>query len=194
MREYCLKLQSLNRIQNPIINRLRQQLSREFPEAALKNSQRGPDGQIPLWCFIAGRKRNVKKDQGYYEKLYQISIAPTYGVEISEYSRNLANQLCQLTDSEIAIETELAALLRLPEFNAYNQVMDSLGMGLRVKCWVISQIFPIERFLGSGNYRSWRARFKQRLGYGGIEDSSGDKGTPKNKISKTFVPSDGSTE
>jgi hypothetical protein len=175
MREHSLKLQSLNRIQSPIINRLRQQLAREFPEAALKNSQRGPDGQIPLWCFIAGRKRNVKKDQGYYEKLYQISIAPKYGVEISEYSRNLANQLCQLTDWEIAIETELSTLLRQPELIPYNRVMDDLGMGLRIKCWVISQIFPIERFLGSGNYRNWRARFKQRLGYGGIEDSSGDK-------------------
>lgn len=184
MREYCLQLQNLNRIQSPVINRLRQQLAREFPEAALKNSQRGPDGQIPLWCFIAGRKRNVKKDQGYYEKLYQISIAPTHGVEISEYSRNLANQLCQLTDWEIQIETELSALLRLPEFNAYNQVMDSFGMGLRVKCWVISQIFPIERFLGSGNYRNWRARFKQRLGYGGVEDSYGDQERTRKSGSK----------
>ncbi|MBO0348658.1 hypothetical protein J0895_05995 [Phormidium pseudopriestleyi FRX01] len=68
MRECCLQLQNLNRIQNPIINRLRQQLAREFPEAALKNSQRGPDGQIPLFCFIAQRQRTVKKDQGYYRE------------------------------------------------------------------------------------------------------------------------------
>jgi len=57
-------------------------------------------------------------------------------------------------------------------------------MGLRTKCWVISQIYPIERFLGSGNDRNWRARFKQRLGYGGIEDSSGDKERSRKSGSK----------
>ncbi|MCT7958731.1 IS110 family transposase [Laspinema palackyanum] len=184
MREACLQLQNLNRIQSPIINRLRQQLAREFPEAALKDSQRGRDGQVPLWCFIAGRERNLKKHQGYYEKLYEISIAPAYGVEISDFSRNLAMQLCQLTDWEIQIEEELATLLKRPEFKPYNQVMDDLGMGLRVKCWVISQIYPIERFLGSGSYRNWRARFKQRLGYGGVEDSSGDKERTRKSGSK----------
>lgn len=175
MRELCLQLQNLNRIQNPIVNRLRQQLAREFPEAALKNSQRAADGQIPLWCFLAGRKRTVKKDQGYYKKLYEISIAPKYGVEISEFSRNLAAQLCELNNQEIEIEDKLRILLRQPELVTYNRVMDDLGMGLRTKCWVISQIYPIERFMGDGNYRNWRARFKQRLGYGGVENSSGDK-------------------
>jgi transposase len=184
MRDYCLKLHNLNRIQSPIINRLRQQLAREFPEAALKDSQRGPDGQVPLWCFLAGRERKLERKLNYYEKLYEISIAPKYGVEISEYSRNLARQLCQLTDWEIQIETELATLLRQPELGVYNRVMDDLGMGLRVKCWVISQIYPIERFLGDGNYRNWRARFKQRLGYGGVENSSGDKESTQKSGSK----------
>lgn len=190
MRENCLQLQNLNRIQSPIINRLRQQLAREFPEAALKDSQRGPDGQIPLWCFLAGRERNLKKKHGYYDNLYEISIAPKYGVEISDFSRKLANQLCDLTNWEIQIETELAALLRLPEFKVYNQVMDDLGMGMRTKCWIISQIYPIERFMKTGNYRNWRARFKQRLGYGGVENSSGDKestGKTGSKISRQML-------
>jgi hypothetical protein len=62
--------------------------------------------------------------------------------------------------------------------------MDDLGMDLRTKCWSISQIYLIERFLGSGNYRSWRARFKQRLGYGGIENSSGDQESTQKSGSK----------
>ncbi|WP_254563826.1 transposase [Oscillatoria sp. HE19RPO] len=184
MRDGCLQLQSLNRIQSPIINRLRQQLAREFPEAALKDSQRAIDGQVPLWCFLAGRERNLKTNHRYYEKLYDISIAPTYGIDISEYSRNLARQLCQLTDWEIQIEEKLGSLLRQPELRVYNRVMEDLGMGMRTRCWVISQIYPIERFLGSGNYRNWRARFKQRLGYGGIEHSSGDKESTQKSGSK----------
>jgi hypothetical protein len=175
MRELSLQLQNLNRIQSPIINRLRQQLAREFPEVALKTSHRSSDNQIPLWCFIAGRERKLERKLNYYEKLYEISIAPKYGVEISDFSRKLANQLCDITDWEVAIETELSTLLKLPEFKVYNQVMDDLGMGLRTKAWVISQIYPIERFMNSGNYRNWRARFKQRLGYGGVENSSGDQ-------------------
>lgn len=184
MRECCLQLQNLNRIQSPVINRLRQQLAREFPEAALKHSRRASDGQVPLWSFIAGRKRQSKLNRCYYEKLYEISIAPKYGIEISDYSRNLAGQLCQLTDWEIQIEEHLATLLRQPELRVYNQVMDDLGMGLRTKSWVISQIYPIERFLHSGNYRNWRARFKQRLGYGGVENSSGDKESTQKSGSK----------
>ncbi len=175
MRDGCLQLQNLNRIQSPIINRLRQQLAREFPEAALKKSQRARDGEIPLYCFLAERERKIKRSRNFYEGLYQISIAPAYGVEISEFSRKLADHLCDLNNWEIEIKTKLATILRQPELKVYNEVMDDLGMGLRTKCWVISQIYPIERFLGSGNYRSWRARFKQRLGYGGVEDSSGDK-------------------
>jgi hypothetical protein len=138
-------------------------------------SKRAIDGQVPLWCFISGRERKLERKLNYYEKLYEISIAPKYGVEISDFSRKLANQLCDITDWEVAIETELSTLLKLPEFKVYNQVMDDLGMGLRTKAWVISQIYPIERFMNSGNYRNWRARFKQRLGYGGVENSSGDQ-------------------
>lgn len=184
MREMSLQLQSINRIQNPIVNRLRQQLAREFPEAALKKSERAPDGQVPLWAFVAERKRNLQRNVKYYEKLYEISIAPANGVDISEFSRNLARQLCELQNWEIQIETELANMLKLPEFEVYNQVLDSLGMGLRTKCWIISQIYPIERFLGDWDYRSARAKFKQRLGYGGVEDSSGDKERFKKSGSK----------
>jgi hypothetical protein len=43
LRELYLQLQSLNRIQSPVINRARQQLAREFPEAALKNSPQARD-------------------------------------------------------------------------------------------------------------------------------------------------------
>jgi transposase len=47
LREFYLQLKSLARIQSPIINRLRQQLAREFPEAALKEGcrQAAKDGQ-----------------------------------------------------------------------------------------------------------------------------------------------------
>ncbi|WP_254567030.1 transposase [Oscillatoria sp. HE19RPO] len=185
LRDCCLQLQNLNRIQSPIINRLRQQLAHEFPEAALNQSRRGSDGQVPLWCFIAGKERNLKTNRAYYQKLYEVSIAPKYGVEISEFSRNLAKQLCQLTDWEIEIETRIAGILKHAEFRVYNQVMDDMGMGLRTKAWIISQIYPIERFLGDGKYRNWRARFKQRLGYGGVEDSSGDKERVRKSGSKT---------
>lgn len=184
IRELCLQLQNLNRIQSPIINRLRQQLAREFPEAALKTSLRSSDNQIPLWCFIAGRERRLERKLNYYEKLYQTSIAPKYGVEISDFSRKLADQLCEINNWELEIETKLATFLRLPEFQPYNQVMDDLGMGLRTKAWVICQIYPIERFMKTGNYRSWRARFKQRLGYGGVENSSGDKESTQKSGSK----------
>ncbi|MGD1918783.1 MAG: hypothetical protein ACFCAD_07755 [Pleurocapsa sp.] len=65
MRELFLQYKSLARFQNPFINRARQQLAREFPEAINVTSNRLRDGRRALWCFIAGRDRQLKKINPY---------------------------------------------------------------------------------------------------------------------------------
>ena len=60
LRELYLQLQSLNRLSSPAVNRTRQQLAREFPEAARCRSEPGPDGLSPLFAFLAGRDRNLE--------------------------------------------------------------------------------------------------------------------------------------
>jgi hypothetical protein len=168
IRELYLQLKSLNRIQSPVINRSRQQLVREFPEAAFKESAQGIDGLSPLWAWLGKRERNLRKKNYYYDRLYSKSIAPKYGVEISSFTQKSANLLCEIHLWEKEIEKELRLLLREPEFKPYNKCFNQFGMGLRTRALILSQIYPISRFQTLGG-------FKRRLGMAGDEDSSGDK-------------------
>jgi Transposase IS116/IS110/IS902 family len=177
LRELWLQLQSINRIQSAPINRIRQQLAKEFPEAALSESKPGDDGIVPLWAWLAGRERNTQRKSSYYDRLYAKSIAPKYGVGISDFTRTLASLICDLRDWENKIVAEILQLLNAPEFMAYRKVMTQFGIGDRQQALFISQIFPITKFESLG-------RFKRRLGMAKDEESSGDKEAYKTGGSK----------
>jgi len=168
IRELYLQLKSIARMQSPVINRSRQQLVREFPEAALKESRQGEDGLAPLWAWLAKRDRNLKRKNTYYDRLYSQSIAKHYGVNISSFTQRTANLLCEIHLWEREIEKELRQLLREPEFKTYNKLFNQFGIGLRLRALLLSQIYPITRFESLGS-------FKRRLGLAGDEESSGDK-------------------
>lgn len=168
IRELYLQLKSLARMQSPIINRNRQQLAREFPEAALKSSVQGHDGLSPLWAWLGNREGNLKKRSTYYERLYSQSVAPKYGIELSSFTQKTANLLCDIHLWEREIEVELQQLLSSAEFKPYNRVFTQFGIGLRPRALLLSQIYPISRFESLGS-------FKRRLGLAGDENSSGDK-------------------
>ncbi|MBU7587262.1 MAG: hypothetical protein KAF91_31185 [Nostoc sp. TH1S01] len=177
LRELWLQLQSINRIQSAPINRLRQQLAKEFPEAALSASKPGDDGMVPLWAWLAGRERNTRRKSSYYDRLYAKSIAPRYGVKISDFTRTLADLICDLRDWENKIQAEILELLNSPEFIPYTRVMTQFGISDRQQALLISQIFPITKFESLG-------RFKRRLGMAKDEESSGDKESYKTGGSK----------
>jgi len=186
LREIYLQLHHLNRVQNPIINRLRQSLAYEFPEVAQTRSLRRTHVDIPpLWGWLAQTRSSP-----YYERIYAKSVTRAYGIEISEFTRMHAQRLCSLQLQENQLEAELELLLRVPEYQPYLKVFACFGFGLRTKALLLSQIYPIQSYLGSGNkpivefergnngklqkqHRSLRS-FKLRLGLGLVEDSSGD--------------------
>ncbi|OCQ98977.1 hypothetical protein BCD64_23345 [Nostoc sp. MBR 210] len=171
IRECWLQIQSVNRIKSAPANRIRQQLAREFPEAALKKSEPSKaDGIPPLWAWLAGRERKLVKKNSYYDNLYNKSIAKQYGVEISIFTRRLANLLCDFQEWENEIEQEMFEILQLPQFTPYRQVMSKFGIGSRPQALLISQIYPVTKFESLG-------RFKRRLGMAKDESSSGDKET-----------------
>jgi len=173
LRGLWFRLQSINRIQSAPINRIRQQLAREFPEAALKKSQAAADGEIPLWAWLSRSER----DSRYYDRIYAKSIAPKYGIEISEFTRTLAKFICDLRSWELVIQRDIESLLNAPEFQIYRKVMTEFGIGDRIQALLISQIFPVTKFESLG-------RFKRRLGMAKEEESSGDKQAQKTGGSK----------
>ena len=167
IRSLYLQLKSLTRVQSPVINRVRQQLAQEFPEAALKESNPGPDGLSPLWAWLARWERKTKRHSFYYDSLYSKSIAPAYGIEISPFTRKYAEFLCHIHSWEREIINELGKLLSMPQFKPYKKVFDELGIGVRPRALLLTHIYPMSKFESLGS-------FKKRLGMAGDESSSGD--------------------
>jgi len=170
LRELYLKLQTLNRMQSPHINRLRQELAIDFPEVALTQSGNGTTKIPPLigWLADSDSIPITKRAQTLYDRKWENSVARRYGGSISPFTRKLAQQLCDLYLWEDALEKDMTRILDAHCFERYRDVLDKFGIRTRTQALVISQIYPLSKFDSIGG-------FKKRLGCAGEEDSSGDK-------------------
>ena len=139
IRELVLRLAHLNRVQSPIINRIRQDLAWQFPEVALVKSKRSENSDTPLlWGWLAGIRKSTR-----YDKLYH----KTVGLGITRTVKYHAARLCDLQQEEAVIELELRSLLSNPDFFPYRQVFARFGFGQRVEALLLSQIYPFENYL-----------------------------------------------
>jgi hypothetical protein len=181
VRELVLRLAHLSRVQSPIINRLRQDLAWQFPEASkiacLRNGERAP----LLWRWLCGLVKSQK-----YDRAYENSI----GLGLTDTARNHAARLCDLQAEEVTIERRLRLILGMSQFDRYRAVFNEFGFGMRMQAILLSQIYPIENFLGEDGkpieivrkgrksqkatkrYLSQR-RFEKALGLAPNENSSG---------------------
>ena len=140
MRELVLRLNHLSRIQSPVINRIRQDLAWQFPEVALVRSKRGNSGKVPLlWGWLAGERSSKK-----YDKLY----SQTAGLGLTNSVKSHALRICSLQTEEQLIENELTAILADERFAAYREVFQKFNLGDRLQAIILSQIFPLENYLG----------------------------------------------
>ncbi|MBD2628827.1 IS110 family transposase [Trichormus variabilis] len=190
IRELVLRLNHLSRIQSPIINRARQDLAWQFPEIALVTSVRGVSGKVPLmWGWLAGQRESKK-----YDRIY----ATTAGLGLTDSVKFHAQRICSLQLEEQSIEDELDTLLTDERFRTYREVFQKFNFGDRLQAVILSQVFPLENFLGedgkpiikirkgrkSGNptkrHLSLR-RFQKALGVAPSQESSGD--ISKSKVS-----------
>lgn len=184
IRQISLQLRHLDRLQNPLINRLRQGLAHEWPEVASTRSCTTEDSAAPLWRYIAGIEVATSSKTRYDRMLHE-----SIGSGLSRFSIEHAARLVELQAQAIRLEKILHSLVSAPEFEKYNLVFDKFRFGRRVRAMLLSHLYPLEQFLladkkehieyvqnSSGNrskrYRSLAA-FKLALGCGLIEDSSG---------------------
>lgn len=186
VRELCLRLCHYNRVQSPIINRLRQDLAWQFPEVMNIRSTLGTDDNVPplLWGWISGQRNSAK-----YDRLYDLSV----GSGLTDETRFAAKMYCDLALQERLIETELANLIKADmRFLPYRKVFARFGFGLRTQALILSQIFPIENFFGENGKpemivtkgrnskkptkkRRSEARFMKCLGVAPTRQWSGDE-------------------
>ncbi|MCC3575259.1 MAG: transposase [Microcoleus sp. PH2017_40_RAT_O_B] len=141
MRELCLRLAHYNRLQSPIINRLRQDLAWQFPEVMAIKSEMNAYGDLPLlWGWMAGLRKSAK-----YDRIYSATV----GTGLSQETKFAAKMLCDLQVQDRVVQLELFHLVTGDvRFLPYRKVFARFGFGLRVQSLILSQIYPIENYFG----------------------------------------------
>jgi transposase len=137
LRETALRMGHLNRLQSPMINRLKQDLAYAFPERADINVS-----GVLFWRWLAGEAKSVR---------YNSELSQSIGSGITPEMRLEAKLLVMVQAEERRIEYELRSLLDDSQFAPYRQVFKNYGMGEKVQAMIISQIYPIDNFLDAHN-------------------------------------------
>ncbi len=176
MRDAVLRLHHLNRLQSPVIHRIRQDLAWQFPERA-KTSL----GASLFWRWLAGVAKLAKYDR---------QLSESIGLGIHSETVNNTQLLCELKRREHTLELQLRSHLSDVCFLPYRQVFARFGFGERVEALILSQIYPLENYLKAGKpeviirkgkvsgnptkrYLS-RRRFQKALGVAPTREWSGD--------------------
>lgn len=168
IRNLYYQINSLLRIQSPLINRTKQQLAEEFPEAAVADSENSKiDGLKPLFVWLANYPRKKVRQSNVWRDKYSESCLLKYGVEISQFTKDFSWLLCRVHELEFEYRSRLIQLVNREVFKNYNLVFDQFNFNYKLRAIILIQIFPLTRF-------SSRAAFKRRLGLGKEEHQSGD--------------------
>jgi hypothetical protein len=184
IRQLALQMRHLNRVANPIVNRLRQQLAHEWPEKAESKSTKTEDYAAPLWRYIAG----LPVAKGTKTK-YDQELANSVGFGLSSFTIEHAARLAEIQEQQCRIGKTVCTMLNEPEFDRYNAVFDRFRMSRTVRAMLLSHLYPLQQFLLADlrehieyveNVRGKRSKrrrslsaFKLALGCGLVEDSSG---------------------
>jgi hypothetical protein len=183
IKNICLRLEHLNRVQSPIINRMRQELAWQCPEIALVKSGKLQDDLAPLlWGWLAGRRKSKKYDH---------VLEGTIGSGIEEQTRWAAKQYCEIEEEIFRLKKQLVQLIDSPPFNEYRQIFTKFGFGYQLQGYLLGAIYPIEDFLKDGQpeikirknrqtrkeskLKLSERRFMRAVGMGVIREDSGQK-------------------
>lgn len=182
IRRLVLRLAHLNRVQSPIINRARQDLAWQFPEAAFVRSVRSGEKVPLLWGWLCGQRQSVK---------YDLMLERSIGLGLTDELCRHAARICDLQREEMLLEFKLSKLVGEPQFLPYRKVFARFGFGRRVEALLLSQIYPFENYLAADGKPDIKIRIGRRsgkptkrhlslrrfckaLGYAPSQESSGD--------------------
>lgn len=144
LRKTWLEVEQLDKLRTAGVNQLRQRLCLEFPEVAARSLEISPKlGFSPLIGWLAGvhSYTRIVKDYGS-------SIAPSLGIEISDYTREHALMLVSIEQRIQKKELNLRTLLR--PFENYLKVFRRFGFGLKSQTLLLLTIYSFDRFLVAG--------------------------------------------
>ena len=182
LRDYVHRLEHLNRLQNPVINRLRQDLSWQFPECQNKSLT----AQV-FWSWLAGESDSLK---------YDYQLEDSVGLGLSHMTKFQAGILQQMRAYESLLQSQLEKLLDSECFSFYHRAMRDFSFGPRTKAALLSTIYPIQQFFDEdgkpenrkvmGSRRRFsKNRFLKALGVAPRREESGSS------LRKTFKAGSG---
>ncbi|MEG4328472.1 IS110 family transposase [Microcoleus sp. herbarium5] len=183
IKHVCLRLEHLNRVQSPIINRMRQELAWQCPEIALIRSAKLQEELPPLlWGWLAGRRKSQKYDH---------ILEGTIGSGIEPQTRWAAKQYCEVEEEFFKLKKQLVELIDNPQFVEYRRIFTKFGFGYQLQGYLLGAIYPIEDFLKDGQpevklrknrqtgkeskLKLSERRFMRAVGMGVVREDSGQK-------------------
>lgn len=179
----CLRLEHLNRVQVPIINRMRQELAWQCPEVASVRSAKLQHTLAPLlWGWLAERRKSKKYDH---------ILEATVGSGIEPQTRWAANQYCEIEEEIFKLKKQLVELIDSSQFEEYRRIFTKFGFGYQLQGYLLGAIYPIEDFLKDGQpeikirknrqtgkeskLKLSERRFMRAVGMGVVREDSGQK-------------------
>ena len=183
IKHICLRLEHLNRVQSPIVNRMRQELAWQCPEIALVKSAKLQDELSPLlWGWLAERRKSKKYDR---------VLERTIGSGIEQQTRWAAKQYCEIEEEIFKLKKQLVQLIDNAPFKEYRRIFTKFGFGYQLQGYLLGAIYPIEDFLKDGRpevkirknrqtgneskLKLSERRFMRAVGMGVIREDSGQK-------------------
>lgn len=183
IKRICLRLEHLNRLQNPIVNRMRQDLIWQCPEIALVKSPKLQEELAPLmWGWLAELRKSKKYDR---------VLATTIGSGIEPETRWAAKQYCEIEDEIFKLKKQLVQPIDNPQFEEYRRIFTKFGFGYQLQGYLLGAIYPIEDFLKDrqpevkirknrqtgkeSKLKLSERRFMRAVGMGVVREDSGQK-------------------
>jgi uncharacterized protein involved in tolerance to divalent cations len=182
-----LEIKSLEATTKIFTQQIRQRLKYEFPEVADRciSMSRSKDGFTPWIGYLAGI-HTYKRIENDHRK----SIATSLSIELTQYTRDHAAAIAGNQIREVSLKSDLSQSLLDPEFDKYRETLDLFGFGYVMQATVLTNIYPFEKFLKSGQphidrYEDDRGKHKKNMSLSGFQISLG--------MGKRLIESGGST-
>jgi hypothetical protein len=183
LRDAALRLKHIDRIQSPLLNRLKQDLAWAMPEVS------GSVTAVLFWRWLAGYARSAK---------YDLLAIDTCGLGITQNMRAMSRLLVDLWQQKKIVEGEMIELLNNRQFDRDRAVMKRYYLPDIAQAILISQYYPLSNFLGedgneilqlAGSRRTATKtlkpvslrRFRKALGVAPVREASGKSPTKTRK-------------
>ena len=159
-----LEHERINRELKPLVNRARNLLHTEFPEA--KNSKSQTSDKVDgIWLFISNKTQHPGKRKFWLKKISK-SIGTVQKCGFSPQLVKLSEQIVRLKQRRIEIRKAFQEFLTNPKYEFYCEAFERFNLGVYDRIIILCQIYPFEQFLDT-NGRELRKMKPRKFGKSG---------------------------